>query len=121
VNTPKIVNMSTRYGNTGADHRPAPRPESGIVYVGRLSTQGGWNMKAHPLENPYLTKIYGLDESLRLYRIHLFSSPELLRIAWDLRNAEALGCWCAPEPCHIEVILEAIALMAAGVIPIPGQ
>ncbi|HMH76882.1 MAG TPA: DUF4326 domain-containing protein [Candidatus Udaeobacter sp.] len=123
VTLPKVVNISVRKGNTGADHRPAPSLESGIVYVGDYCSQGGWSLRRHPLYNHRkdMIKAWGLEEVLRVYRERLHSRTDLLAEAWALRDVPYLGCWCAPEPCHCDLIIEAIALMAAGVIPIPGS
>ena len=49
-----------------------------------------------------------LDEVLPRYQAWVLSQPELVaRIKRELR-AKRLGCWCAPKPCHGE-ILAAIA------------
>ena len=44
---------------------------------------------------------------VRHYRSWLADQPELLRRlrAGEL-SGKALGCWCAPEPCHADVLLE---------------
>jgi len=39
------------------------------------------------------------------YRDHLLSRPELIAALPELRGKD-LACWCAPEPCHGEVLLE---------------
>ncbi len=49
-----------------------------------------------------------MDEVLPRYRAWVLSQPELVaRIKRELRG-KILGCWCAPKPCHGD-ILAAIA------------
>ena len=44
-------------------------------------------------------------EVITKYRNHLLSRPELIAALPELRGKD-LACWCAPEPCHGEVLLE---------------
>ena len=77
------------------------------VYIGR-GKGSGWG-------NPFTWKqgtlaefVVPLDEVLPRYQAWVLSQPELVaRIKRELR-AKRLGCWCAPKPCHGE-ILAAIA------------
>jgi hypothetical protein len=80
-----------------------------VVYVGRGS-RPGW--KAHPLCNEPLKK-YGNDRAacLAAYRNRLLARrdlPELLEaLRAATRNGELpLGCWCAPLPCHADILAE---------------
>lgn len=73
------------------------------AYVGRrIHWQG------HPqsdLANPFTPKKYGRAECIKMFRQHLFASPDLLKEAEALAGC-TLGCWCFPESCHGEVIAE---------------
>lgn len=64
------------------------------VYIGRPSKWG----------NPF---VIGKDgdraEVLRKYEAWLRTRPELLAALPELRG-KVLGCWCAPEPCHGDVL-----------------
>lgn len=66
------------------------------VYIGRPSKWG----------NPF---VIGRDgdrgEVIRKYEEHLRSRPDLLGAVEELRG-KALGCWCAPERCHGNVLAE---------------
>ena len=66
------------------------------VYIGRPSKWG----------NPF--KI-GRDGSRRkgidLYRTWIQATPELMAALDELRGRR-LGCWCAPLPCHGDVLVE---------------
>jgi len=44
-------------------------------------------------------------ELITKYRDHLLSRPELIAALTELRGKD-LACWCAPEPCDGEVLLE---------------
>lgn len=59
-----------------------------------------------PLASPFRPGPDGTrQEVVDKYRIHLLSRPDLLALLPALRGRR-LGCWCAPERCHAEVIAE---------------
>lgn len=67
------------------------------VYIGRPSVWG----------NPFMIGRDG-NRSMVIakYRTWLLGQPELLaRCRTELRG-KVLGCWCAPEPCHGDVLAE---------------
>jgi uncharacterized protein DUF4326 len=95
--TTTVVNLKGHRGDPGyAD----------VVYVGRTLRRGGWDLPASPLANPFRP---GQDGSraqvLAKYRAYLLGRPDLLALLPALRGRR-LGCWCAPERCHAEVIAE---------------
>jgi hypothetical protein len=58
--------------------------------------------------NPYARymKTYGRDRVVEMYREYILSKPELLKlIPIELKN-KTLGCWCKPEKCHGDVLVE---------------
>lgn len=66
------------------------------VYVGRPSRWG----------NPYRIGQDGTrEEVIAKYRRWLMRQPELLAQIHTLRG-QTLGCWCAPQPCHADVLAE---------------
>lgn len=69
----------------------------GSVYVGRPSQFG----------NPFIVGEDGSrKEVIRLYIQRLKERPELIRdIRRELRGKD-LVCWCAPLPCHADVLLK---------------
>lgn len=75
------------------------------VYIGRPSMWG----------NPYsskkgtLAKYYvgSKSEAIQNYEQYIESSPKLLEALKDL-NGIRLGCWCAPKPCHGDVLVKLI-------------
>lgn len=67
------------------------------VYVGRGN--------ASPWGNPFREGRDGTrDEVIAKYERWLKSKPELMAKLPQLRG-KVLGCWCAPEPCHADVLL----------------
>ena len=67
-----------------------------FVYVGRPTKWG----------NPYLIGQHGTrSEVIALYRRRLENSPKLLADLHELRGKDLI-CWCAPQACHADVLLE---------------
>lgn len=59
--------------------------------------------------NPYpLPKGYDVyadpDRILPRYEEHVRASPELMAALPELKG-KVLACWCAPKPCHGDVLL----------------
>lgn len=67
------------------------------VYIGRPSKWG----------NPYVIgKDGSREEVIAKYRHYIKTRPYLLdAIKVELRN-KTLGCWCAPQACHGDVLAE---------------
>jgi hypothetical protein len=81
-------------------------PEGGPfkrIYVGRPG----------PLGNPYIMRNEA-DRSAVIAKFRDFASHSLRSEIWRLRQLHdrginlALECWCAPKPCHGDVIKELI-------------
>lgn len=47
------------------------------------------------------------------YRDHLSGQPSLLARLPELEG-KALGCWCAPQPCHGDVLIEVLNDRSTG-------
>lgn len=72
-------------------------PEVEFSRIDRLTKYG----------NPFEGSIFGRTQAIALYRIYL---------RWVLENIDSdfleplrgriLGCWCKPDPCHGDVIIE---------------
>jgi hypothetical protein len=59
-----------------------------------------------PWHNPFKEGIHGdRQEVIEQYAVYVQGQPELLS-ALPLLRGKALGCWCAPKPCHGDVLLE---------------
>jgi hypothetical protein len=73
----------------------------GAVYFSRQAP----HLKRSPYANPYPTKMHGLAESLRLYRLHA-AGFDLATLRRDLAGKD-LACWCPlDQPCHADSLLE---------------
>jgi len=84
----------------GAVARVWSKRERGVpadaVYVGRPTKWG----------NPFVIGQHGdRDEVIRLYRERLAGSPAMLRAVRELAGRD-LVCWCSPEACHADVLVE---------------
>lgn len=74
------------------------------VYIGRAVPRSG--LKASVWGNPFIIgKDGSRDEVMKKYRAWLLSNPELLSQLPALKG-KILGCWCAPEACHGEILAE---------------
>jgi hypothetical protein len=68
------------------------------VYIGRPSKWG----------NPFVVGKDGTREDVvAKYRTWILKQPKLLKDLWELKG-KALGCWCAPQACHGDVLCELI-------------
>lgn len=66
------------------------------VYIGRPSKWG----------NPFVIGTDGTREQvIAKYRRWLESQPQLLAALPELKG-KTLGCWCAPDACHGDVLAE---------------
>jgi len=74
------------------------------VYIGRhvVYVQGSFNSK---WRNPYPAKRFGRNECIEAYKETLLKNPQLLQDLEELKGKQ-LGCWCYPEKCHGDVLIE---------------
>ena len=91
---PKLINMHGRKGIVPA----------GALYIGR---QMPWlGLPRSRWANPFkIGRDGSRAEVIGKYRDYLLSRPELMAALPELRGTD-LACWCSPEPCHGEVLLE---------------
>lgn len=79
------------------------------IYIGRGEYSTDWS-------NPYVIGEYYRDQlitrslSIQLYEIYLRNrldvEPELLEKLMNLPSDTVFACWCAPEPCHGDIIIK---------------
>lgn len=68
----------------------------GSIYVGRPTKWG----------NPFVVGVHGTqDECVRKYAEWLKTQPLLVAQAKAELKGYDLECWCAPLPCHADVLL----------------
>jgi hypothetical protein len=78
------------------------------IYIGRGSK---WGCPYTIIKDrPTLAKeIVGTkEEALEKYKEHVLASPELIA-ALDELEGKVLGCFCKPEKCHGDVLLELLS------------
>lgn len=77
------------------------------VYIGRRLTMGGWKLPSSEWQNPFSLKQYdnNREKVLELYREYIESRPDLIAKLSTL-SGKKLGCWCHPNPCHGDILIE---------------
>ncbi len=73
------------------------------VYIGRHNHYVG--APHSKWANPYSAKKYGREECIKMYRTYVLNNAELMSSLDELKGKK-LGCWCAPLPCHGDVLVE---------------
>jgi Domain of unknown function (DUF4326) len=97
--------------SSGSDTNTATRvikikdqPDTYYVYIGRENKRHG--LGESKWANPYqIGKDGTRQEVIEKYRAYIKSRPDLLASLSELEG-QTLGCWCAPEPCHGDVLIE---------------
>ena len=76
------------------------------VYIGNEIKNDNWDLKLSDWANPY----WGTsEESLRQYEVYVRGDKRLMkRIEDGELNNVSMGCWCAPNPCHGDILLKII-------------
>lgn len=96
---------------------PALREAFGkdFLYVGRPNRT--YKLAGSPLANPYVNnpraKGVVVDNPIQAYRKWLWGeigrgNERVLKELRRITESTVLVCWCAPSPCHADVILEAV-------------
>jgi hypothetical protein len=81
-----------------------------VVYIGRPMYLGGWRLPGSIWANPYRIGRDGTrEEVLARYEQYVRESPELLLARLPELAGRRLGCWCAPLPCHGDVLVRLLA------------
>ncbi len=77
-----------------------------VHYVGKAGQRHSW--PGSDFANPFVAEAKSdRDKMVRDYEEWLDEQPELVRrIKEGELNNRALGCWCAPEPCHADVLAQ---------------
>jgi hypothetical protein len=90
---PRVLNYKTTKG-----------VPAGAVYIGRANPRYG--LPASKWANPFKEKRDGTrDEVIAKYRERLLGNAQMMADLHELRGRD-LVCWCAPLPCHGDVLLE---------------
>ena len=73
--------------------------KKGNTYIGR----GTPDLPPSKWGNPYVLGKYSRREAISLYEDYILASETLKSSLGELVG-QSLGCWCAPKPCHGEVL-----------------
>ena len=75
-------------------------------YIGRSVKRGGWDLTASKWANPFqITKDCSREQCIAKYRNYILNNKKLMSELKELEG-KVLGCWCAPELCHGDVLVE---------------
>lgn len=83
------------------------------VYIGRACYRGGWELPQSKWHNPFSVARHGREGALAMYRAHVLASPALVAALPELRGRR-LGCWCKPDACHGDVLVELLGAAPAA-------
>lgn len=72
------------------------------VYIGRPSKWG--NPFSHLSGTLAKFRVSSREEAVKRYEEYLLSRPDLVAAAKRELRGKVLGCWCAPKPCHGDVL-----------------
>ena len=72
------------------------------VYIGRPSMWG--NPFSHKEGTLAQYKVGSREEAIQAYEKWFRDSPELVAHAKRVLKGKVLGCWCAPQACHGDVL-----------------
>jgi hypothetical protein len=75
------------------------------VYIGRNMSHYVKGAKGSKWQNPFSVKKHGRDECLKLYSEYIKENKELLGQLDELEG-KSLYCWCAPDSCHGDILVE---------------
>lgn len=75
------------------------------VYIGRPSKWG--NPFTHKAGTKAHYIVSSREEAIRKYREWILQQPELLASLPELKG-KVLGCWCKPQSCHGDVLVELV-------------
>ncbi len=122
--SPSTVCLKGKKHQWGVSLEKAPED---IVYIGRSFNMGGWRLPKSKWNNTYSVKKYGRDKAIELYRAYILNTPHLVNVLPEL-SGKTLACWCAPDPCHGDVLVQlfnqrllGITTPAVPVLPMTTQ
>lgn len=78
------------------------------VYIGRNMTFYVSGATKSKWSNPFSVKKYGRNGCLNKYREYIQNNAELMAQLPELEG-KILGCWCKPEKCHGDILVELVS------------
>ena len=122
VNQGKVVNVKVKFIRPEFNNLQEWMENESNVYIGRkgivfikneeTEKKMRWPKSNSPFANPFkIGKDGTIEEILKKYESHIINklnnSPELVNTLLSLKNKN-LGCWCAPKPCHGDILIKLI-------------
>lgn len=108
--TPKLVKLQKKKGIIVNPYD---------IYIGRRINNPNWRLEDSIWANPFvINKDRSREQVIELYRKYLMKDPEVLKLLPKshkgppdlhlLKNlsGKVLGCWCCPEHCHGDILIE---------------
>lgn len=93
------------------------KPPAGVVYVGRPTTFG--NPYTHLKSDTRAIHVVGTrEECIAAFREYLLRNTLIADLARKQLRGKSLSCWCAPEACHAQVLMD---LANAPLADSPGK
>ena len=78
------------------------------VYIGRKNSYAG--LPESKWHNPFVIGEDGTrKEVIAMYKEYVQLMPELMSSLHELEG-KTLGCWCCPQPCHGDVLIELVKM-----------
>lgn len=77
------------------------RSKVGTIYIGRPSKWG--NPFSHVPGTIARFRVHTREEAIERYAAWIVTQPHLMAALPELRG-KILSCWCAPLPCHGDVL-----------------
>ena len=81
------------------------KKESYDVYIGRGSKWGNPFTHLWGKQTKAEFVVASREEAIKAYRSYIMNKPELLACLPEL-TGKVLGCFCAPQSCHGDVLIE---------------
>ena len=75
------------------------------VYIGRNMSFYVKGANGSKWANPFSVKKFGRDKCLELYKEYILTNKELLKDIKELEG-KTLFCWCFPDKCHGDILVE---------------
>ena len=94
------------------------RKEPFDVFIARPSIWGNPYSRHRASDDEF--RVETRAEAIEKYEAYVRGSEWLLRHLPELRG-KRLGCWCAPKPCHGDVLVKLLAEVEAGTLLIPPE
>lgn len=101
----QVISLKGKRDTLGPSNENLPEDH---VYIGRNLTMGGWKMKKSKWANPFkVTEQDKRGSVLQKYREYILADPKLMD-SLDELEGKILCCWCSPEGCHGDVLIDLI-------------